>query len=76
MKANYLNQAFNPAQARAVEKYVEAALAEKRTVKERIALSEKPNLLPSDQPALAVTEKKPKAVIAPAVTAKPESTEE
>lgn len=26
MKANYLNQAFNQAQARAIEKYVEASL--------------------------------------------------
>jgi hypothetical protein len=27
MKANYLNQAFDPAQVRAIEKYVAAALA-------------------------------------------------
>lgn len=62
MKANYLNQAFNPAQARAVEKYVEAALAA--------------NVKPIEAPAPAVVEKKPKPVAAPAVAAKPEPTEE
>lgn len=61
MKANYLNQAFNPAQARAIEKYVEAALAA--------------NVKPSEAPAPAgiVVEKKPtKPVVVPAAVVKEE----
>lgn len=49
MKANYLNQAFDPAQVRAIEKYVAAALAA--------------NAKPIEAPALAdMVEKKPTRV--------------
>lgn len=63
MKANYLNQAFNPAQARAIEKYVEGILA----------AGAKPVEVPAP---VVVAEKKPKPVAAPVVAAKPETTEE
>lgn len=67
MKANYLNQAFNPAQARAIEKYVEAALE---------ALMPPTQVINADPVVVKFNEKKPKLVAAPAVANKPESTEE
>lgn len=60
MKANYLNQAFNPAQARAIEKYVEAALASKvrpePAVMETAAKNVKPKVSAKEMPAETVTE--------------------
>lgn len=77
MKANYLNQAFNPAQARAVEKYVEAALAANVKPIEAPAPADMVEKKPTRvKPSLSEETSSSSPVAAPVVAAKPEPTEE
>jgi hypothetical protein len=77
VKANYLNQAFNPAQARAIEKYVEgilAAGAKPVEVPAPVVVAEKkPTRV---KPSLSEETSSSSPVAAPVVAAKPETTEE